>query len=253
MRKTIKVITYFIAVLICHSSFAQLQEVLMLTVSSGIYRDETVVRFLDDATDSFDSPYDAYKFDNPGMTPTLFTASDESYAINALHSEFEEKTLLLYFRSKFSGSYTLSAEEIGAFDSTWSITLVDKKLHTESNLRTAPNYVFLSQQGEADNRFLLQFKIKKTGIVTSSIDDRTVTDVMIYSYEESILIQMESESGTVFITDILGHEILNAAIYSARGSAWSFSPGKQGTYIVNLVRNNKRYYKKVYVSSSVIL
>lgn len=246
-------ITCFIAVFICHSSFAQLQEVLMLTVKSGTQSDQTAVRFLDEATDNFDSEYDAYKFQNPGTTPNIFTASDESYAINALHTDFEEKTLSLYFRSGFSGTYTLSAEEIGAFDSTWTIMLVDRKLNTTFDLRAAPDYTFESQKGEADNRFQLQFTVSPTSIVTSSVDERALTDAMIFAYGDNIMIQMESESGTVFITDMLGNEILNAAIYSATGSAWSFAPGKQGIYIVNLLRNNKRYYKKVLVSSAIIL
>ena len=246
-------ITCFIAVFICHSSFAQLQEVLMLTVKSGTHSDQTAVRFLDEATDQFDSEYDAYKWENPGMTPNLFTASDESYAINALNTDFEEKNITLYFRSAFTGSYTLSAEEIGAFDSTWSITLVDTKTNTQRDLRTASDYTFESQKGEADNRFQLQFKITENAIVTSNEDTRALTDGMIYSYGENILIQMENESGTVVISDMLGHELFNAVISSTSGSAWNFTPGKEGLYIVNLIRNNKRYFKKVYVHSNAVL
>ena len=225
----------------------------MLTVSSGTHSDQTAVRFLDEATDEFDSQYDAYKWTNPGRTPNLFTVSDENYAINAMHTSFEEKNVTLHFKSSFSGSYTLSAEEIGDFDSTWSITLVDKQTNTELDLRTESDYVFESLEGEAEDRFELQFKITEVAVVTSNEDTRALTDGIIYSYGENILIQMENESGTVYVADMLGHELLNAEIFSASGSAWSFNPGKEGMYIVNLIRNNKHYSKKVYVRSTMVL
>ncbi|MDB5255937.1 MAG: hypothetical protein JWM14_632 [Chitinophagaceae bacterium] len=253
MKKTIKVITYCIAVFICNSCFAQLQDVLMLTVSSGSHSDQTAVRFLSEATDTFDSQYDAYKWTNPGMTPNLFTVSDEKYAINALYNEFEEKNVVLYFTSAFSGTYTLAAEEIGAFDSTWSITLVDEKLNLERDLRAYATYVFQSQKGEEDSRFLLKFKIKKTDSDITAVNAEQRTNDMIYAYGENILIRMEGENDRVFITDMLGYEILNTDLSLTKGTVWSFCPGKAGFYIVSLQRNNKRYYKKVYTNPYSIL
>jgi hypothetical protein len=252
MKKNIKVIICCIAVFICNSSFGQLQEVLMLTVSSGSYSDQTAIRFLPDATDYFDSKYDAYKFDNRSMTPNLFTVSDQRYAINALHDEFEEKQLSLYFRSAFSGSYTLSTEEIGAFDSTWSITLVDQKMELELDLRIDTAYVFQAQKGESDDRFLLKFKIQQPAVITA-VNDSEGNDAIIYAYGENILIPMEGSIDKVFITDMLGYELLNTDIKMDKGSVWSFFPGKEGFYIVSLQRNNKRYNKKVYTSSRIIL
>lgn len=253
MKNTLKVIICCISVFIYNSSFAQLHEALMLTVSSGAHSDQTAVRFLEEATDQFDPLYDAYKWDNPGMTPNLFTASDERYAINALCTGFDEKSLTLYFRGAFPGMYTLSAEEIGDFDSSWDIILTDKKLHTECNLRTKAIYTFDSQTGDSENRFELQFKVNQGSVITSSFGDQHAEETVIYAYGQEIMIQMESQSGTVFITDLLGREVLNATIYSAKGSAWTFSPGKEGMYLVNLMRDNKRYYKKVYVRSTLVL
>ncbi|MDF2457078.1 MAG: large protein [Cytophagaceae bacterium] len=251
MKNTIKVLACFIAVFIAHSSFAQIQEVLMLTVSSGGNSDQTAVRFLDEATDTFDSQYDAYKWDNPGNTPNLFTVSDESYAINAMAKEFEEKTIALYFKAAFSGSYTLNSDEIGAFDSTWSITLIDNKMNTETDLRSHQDYVFQAQQDDASNRFSLQFNVEPQ-VVTSAQEKNAVEDV-IYAYGANIMIDMALESSSVFITDMLGNEVFNAPVSTNNESVWSFCPGKNGIYIVSLLSNNKRYYKKVYVDSNVVL
>ncbi len=143
----------------------------------------------------------------------------------------------------------MAAEEIGPFDSRWSITLIDKQLNIEHDLRADATYVFQSQKGEPDNRFLLKFKIRETdsGVITA-IDNRQSIDAMIYTNGENILIQMEGKDNQVFITDMLGHEVLSAVIPLNKG-VWSFCPGRAGYYIVSLLRNDKRYYQKVYISS----
>jgi len=248
MKMIKKIVLCCITSFLYTSSFAQMQDALMLTVSIGDNSDQTAIRFLEDATDTFDSEWDAYKFQNPSTTPNLYTVSDKKYSINSLNNQFEEKNLALYFKSAISGNYNLNADEIGAFDSTWSITLTDKSLNTQLDLRKQTDYTFYSQPSDPADRFLLAFKIEQTAVVTATDQTTTVeTEAMIYSDQENIMINLDGISGVVFITDLTGREILNKEIIADAGSPWSFHPGKQGLYIVNLLRANKRYSRKIYL------
>jgi hypothetical protein len=61
------------------------QSILMLTLQSGDYSDETAIRFMDGATEGFDGDYDAYKLLNQGNSPSLYTFTQSiNYSINSL-------------------------------------------------------------------------------------------------------------------------------------------------------------------------
>ncbi len=236
-------------------TFSQgLSEAIRLTVSSEGQSDQTAVRFLDQATDNFDSQLDAYKLSNMGSSPNFYTVSDENYSINALCTQFAEKSVELYLRPAFSGIYTISSEELGAFDSTWTILLVDKTLGVTYDLRTMVDYTFVADKNDAYARFTLVFKTNKYSTVTSTSSDYNLpAKERIYTSDDQILISFEEGDKEVVlaITDVSGHLLTSATqenLSGKSGSIWSFSPGKQGIYVVDLFVDRKHFSKSVFVA-----
>lgn len=59
--------------------------IIRLTASSGNYSDETIIRLKEEATFGFDEDWDAFKLNNGGNTPNLYTLLDgKKYVINSI-------------------------------------------------------------------------------------------------------------------------------------------------------------------------
>jgi len=229
--------------------FSQLQNAIMLTVSctseSGISTDQTAIRFLEEATDSFDSEWDAYKFMNPGSTPNIYSQSDEQYAINALTNTFYTKDVFVHFKSKVSGIYSLSADEIGEFDADWSITLIDRFTQEEINLRREAVYTFTSKATDKSERFLMKFEKSPTNsFVTSSAESPKVREEYIYTYQDNLYIHLPSlpSSASISVYDVSGAQVIHS---EACHSEYSFKLEKTGIYNVSVLTNDNAYSTKV--------
>jgi hypothetical protein len=237
--------------------FAQLKDALMLKLSSGSYSDETAVRFLEEATDSFDPDWDAYKLSNGGNTPNFFTVvNGESYVINALKGPLTEKTVSLNLEVAFSGTYTITADEIGLFDSLCSITLIDKVLNVSHDLRTDSAYSFEFVKGDPGDRFLIEFK-NDSGVVNapqdlvSSVKLKNSSNINVYNKENKIYIEFDETTSDVSISiyDLSGRELYKEENVnnSSSISSWEFSPEVKGICMVKVLAGNKSYMGKVYI------
>ncbi|MBL7884659.1 MAG: PKD domain-containing protein, partial [Bacteroidia bacterium] len=106
-----------------------INDALKVKISNTTYSDETVVRFLDGATDNFDFDYDAWKLfsSNPNI-PAIFTKTDSvsDLSINAFPNLTGKKEVELFLKIVTAGIYTIQAYEIGLFTEGTSIMLEDK-------------------------------------------------------------------------------------------------------------------------------
>ena len=230
------------------SSSAQLSNALSITASGNLCSsDQTIIRFMTQATDSFDSDFDAYKSINPDNTPNIYTESDEKYAINALHDEFVEKIVALNFQVYFTGTYTFTAQQLGAFNDSWSIILVDQFLMKEINLRSDSTYTFTSQHTDASNRFLIKFNILAKASIVTALQLPQEQDKRIYASMDHIIVNVDNSTShsMVYIRDLSGDKIIQTEI----SGTWSFQPEGNGIYIVDVVSDNQHYSKKVFVTN----
>lgn len=242
----------FLALILFHAPcFSQLRNALMLTASctseSGISSDQTAMRFLDEATDSFDSEWDAYKFMNPSTTPNLYSVADEQYAINAMSNGFINKSVVLNFKSKVDGTYSISANEIGEFDSNWSITLVDRFTSQELDLRKNKNYSFTSAASDKAERFMIKFRKDPIDFLVTAMDaNNQKKEEYVFATAGNVYIHLPSLpiSAVISICDISGEEI----IYSEDcAPQYEFSIPETGIYTVHIVSNNTPYNTQVYI------
>ena len=137
-------------------------DMLRLRISGNNYSDETVVRFMSNATDTFDSQFDARKFysfsPDPPQIATVFNGED--YAINCVPfpaSSVKTIPLRAYVGQGFSGTYTISRDSLWNLPSSMCVILEDRYTGTLVNLNTTISYsVYFSDTTYAP-RFFLHF------------------------------------------------------------------------------------------------
>ena len=129
-----KFVPFLLAVMIISPSIilAQYSNAMRIKIEGYGYSDETVVRFLSGATPNFDGAYDAWKLFSPNpMVPSIYSKiqSGDELSINSLPVPVysSDVTIEVYTSVAYSGLYTVTVEEIYAFDDDFvlSITNVD--------------------------------------------------------------------------------------------------------------------------------
>jgi hypothetical protein len=252
------IITNFVFSTVCS---AQLADALMLTVSSGSYSDQTAIRFLDDATDYFDSQFDAYKLRNRGNTPNFCSfVNNQTYAINALNGGglLQNVTVPLHLEVAFSGNYKINGEQIGLFSEFCIITLIDKATGITHDFNTNPDYTFHFNVGDPIDRFEVLFNVAlgnqsftSSGSSTTAnvfASKNNVNDTKIFSKDGEISIDLGSikSSAVVNISDMMGRAIVSTTIASSSANL-VFTPRRSELYIVSLLINGILRTEKVYV------
>jgi hypothetical protein len=158
-------------------------DIVSLTVSSGPYNDQTIVRLENQSTYNFDSNWDAYKLSNSGKTPNLFTSLNGiNYSINSIPGDSNEFSIPLDLKVAFTGNYLITVKSIkNSYDSTLTITLEDRFLNQIQVLQENTSYSFAVVLGDAPNRFVLHYKRKVSTLVTTIPTTEVST-----SYNDSI-------------------------------------------------------------------
>jgi PKD repeat protein len=157
---------------------------LKIKISNGTYSDETVVRFLPNATNNFDPNYDAWKqFSSNSAVPAVFTNIDPQshLSINALPTFSSETKVDLCFYVGTSGTYTIQSIELGAFLSGVSIMLEDKMTGMIYKFRGGNSFainLFANTIASA-SRFTLHFSpptnVAFTNVTCNSLTDGALT------------------------------------------------------------------------------
>jgi hypothetical protein len=214
---------------------------LKVTLSSGQYSDEALIRFNSNATDLYDNAFDAYKMINPDSTPSVYSGDlNTSYSINTLPKA--DKRIPLNVNPGFSGVYTL-AIEASDFDAANSVVLEDKLLNVKRKLNGNDQYTFTSNQGDKADRFSL--------IVSFSGNNNIDGKVLIGSYDKTINLTFNNAGNTasIMLYDLMGkqvNKIDNADITSGLFS-YTDSNLSEGLYIVKVVVGSELYSGKVFI------
>ncbi|MCF6240699.1 MAG: T9SS type A sorting domain-containing protein [Bacteroidales bacterium] len=219
---------------------------LKLAVEGNSYSDETIIRFLPDATDDYDSQLDAFKLlAEDDAVPQIYSVlqSDESMmAINTLLPPGDKGiTVPLNFKATVPGTYKISVKDLN-FDASVSVVLKDLKNNTTQDLRTNPDYTFDFVSGDPENRFEIQFGAGITGIehqltesleldifATGNIVNIKTFDDKDYRYE------VYDIKGKIIKQDKLYNKGLNTVVINVR----------QGVYIIKVISNNQSVSKKI--------
>jgi len=134
------------------------QNVLRLKTQYGTFTDELVIRTLPDASEDFDSKYDAYKrFSWNTQMPQLYAFTESKANETAIHTipEFSETVSVpLGFYAGLAVEYSISLSN-NTFPQDVNVYIEDKLLNTNKLLTIGKDYSFESGTGIYAERFVL--------------------------------------------------------------------------------------------------
>lgn len=129
-----------------NSLASQIENALKLQLKKGnAVKDETVIRFVPGCTDGYNNGFDAQKLFSSSQVPSIYTKDTAAVplAINSLGTFEQDRSIAVYLRIPVAGSYTISAEQLGPFESGTGIYLQDLSSNTVINL-TSGEFTFVS-------------------------------------------------------------------------------------------------------------
>jgi len=167
-------------------------------------KDETVIRFLDKASEVFDGDYDAYKmFGSNANIPNLYSLTNggDELAISTFQKfetfgKFEVQLGL----SAQAGTYTISASNITLLNPT-SVYIEDKILNNFTDLRLN-TYTFSHIGGDVRDRFRIVFNSH-----LQSLELLESSQINIWSFEKTIFISNFAQNSNLEVCDVLGRKV----------------------------------------------
>ena len=158
---TRKIFSLISVMLISLAAFAQ-TDALKLRIDGNNYYDETIVRFVSDATAGYDGSYDAWKLFSPNtQVPSLYTRIDSvsPLSINALPGLVRKMTVGVHADVNVAGSYMVTPTEVGAFQPDVCIMLEDMATGNYYDMRSgaAPSFVLAAGNNNGQPRFRIHF------------------------------------------------------------------------------------------------
>jgi len=222
-------------------------DVLEIDVTSNVntYSDRIFVVINDNATNNFDSEYDAYKLKGIADAPQLYTVdTDENeLSVNTIPPVESSSTIPLNLEVGIEATYKLSLAEINGFDGT-PVYLEDLQTNTIVNMKSLSVFKFAATPDDNPNRFLLHFGYHETPPIVSG---NSSEDFMVYSYNKTIVINaVEQFSGEVKVYDILGREILSDRVNEIFYQEYQVNK-QSGYYVVKVHNEGNIFTEKVFI------
>ncbi|MES2680612.1 MAG: T9SS type A sorting domain-containing protein [Bacteroidota bacterium] len=127
--------------------------------------DETVLYFEQNATDTFDITYDAYKMrgQDPYAPSIALEKNQEVFQINAIAPVSGNYTSDLKTLTGYNGSYTIGVNNINSFPAGACITLYDKYTSATTDLRLS-DYVFDLRDTTTASRFSISITLNSLSV-----------------------------------------------------------------------------------------
>lgn len=234
----------------------EMANMLKLTLQSSVNSatDETIVRFLDGATDDFDGDMDAYKLLNDPSVPSFYSSyRNNIYAVNSIPLPQKNTVIPLSLKVPASGNYSISSEQLAAFDPDISIVLVDTIEHTRTDLKTDQVYYFDYDKASQDGsmRFFLNFD--NTALTVTGTTGPAANEGVSAKYYNSTLYvyfpAIASKSNHISIVDMGGHEVFVAdnVAFSSGVYEKQLKGLVSGLYIVNVSSGEQVSSSKIFI------
>ncbi|HML85803.1 MAG TPA: T9SS type A sorting domain-containing protein, partial [Bacteroidales bacterium] len=211
---------------------------LAVKVTGDQYEDQTFVRFHDQATEGFDSRWDARKLEGLNEAPQLYTTAGEyKLSINEQPKQ-TKRDIPMNFSCGVDGQYTLTFSGVESFESPSRITLEDKLLGSTIDVTNSLSYNFSYNTTDDEGRFILHFS------TATGISDKEVQNIQIWAANHQLFIDNQAGVvGDVTLYDITGKKILAKQV--TEGKSIINVNGLNGTYIVRIATVKGVVTKKV--------
>lgn len=228
-----------------------------LKISNAVYADETVIRFLPDATKGFDPSYDAWKLFSPNRAvPVIYTtiAPASALCINALPGLLKDEEVEIFTTAGSIGTYTIFATEPGAFPSEVGIFIEDLQTGKIQNLRANPTYTFyVSDTGTFNSKtskFKIHFSVNGIDYISTQTESFSITETCKLLLNNNILTAdfngVVQQYVMISIYTLEGREITTVKLLNVSQCAIPVNDQSSSAYIVRLQTNKTMVYRKVY-------
>lgn len=133
---------------------SEIPNLLYVKMKTGNKADYIAIRLHEEATDEFDSRWDAYQFGASGLYLSSLSKNNEKLVINTISSLGCDYTVPLQVDGALAGSYTFDFTGLETFNGDITLYLNDKVLDKKILLSESPQYAFtVSDVASLKNRF----------------------------------------------------------------------------------------------------
>jgi hypothetical protein len=220
-----------------------------LQVSDGLFSDETLLYFYDNASEKYDR-YDSPKMSNGSSTqPEIFTIADnERLVINGMGPVTGDRIVPLGVLAPKHKLLNIFVKELVNCINGYHVTLTDHLTGDHMLLNESSQYQFyVHSETDMINRFSLSFKAPGS---ISSLEEHSIANFRIFS-ANSGQISIEAPGGYRFsVINLMGqiiHEDITSVSQSA-GNIHVVNAIPAGLYIVKVRRENQKpFTSRVYV------
>jgi len=200
---------------------------------------QTLVAYVEGATQGFDSSIDAEALSNNGTALySLVDNNTNSFMIQGRALPFNDLDVVpMGFRAANAGTYTISLANFdGVFEEGQDIFLVDALNQVTHNLKEA-NYTFVSESGEFNSRFSVVYRQDALSVANPDLNNNWVV------YPKNGQFQIET----------LGFEMKQVIVYDMLGRTVYQSKADGNNHLVDAINANQVLIVKVVTTDNVIL
>lgn len=219
--------------------------------SENSVKDETVVRFDNEAKTGLDYEFDAVKMYVSQKQPYLYSVtSGVKFAINAQPFPEQETDIPLVVNVTAAGNHFLKATQIQGLDNYY-LTLIDNVTGYKTDLRNLPRLIFNAPAGTYSDRFVLKVSTFPTGIENPSTQDKSFNIYHAYGLLniEPLADAWNGKTGTVRVLDLAGKpvSISDNVEFNISTLIQLQPPSAKGLYFVEIRSGSLKYTGKVII------
>jgi hypothetical protein len=200
---------------------------------------ESQLLFNPESTTAYEMEYDGDFL--AGYAPLFYSLIDENpMAVNSLPECNESLKIPFTFIKNEGLNFSIEMyEEEGMLLDVW---LLDRKTGDRQNLSQNPTYVFTSFEGDALERFEIQF-----GVVGIEEQNNSASNVQIWAANKTIyILNPDQQKGTLRVINMYG-QVLAESQLNGNESQELHVNVTTGNYIVSIVGRQQTISKKVFV------
>jgi len=216
---------------------------LNISNTGGAY-DETLVGYIQGATNGIDSLFDGNTMPAGNVVSLYSVLGTNNLAIQGRALPFNDSDIVpIGYSTTLTGDFTIALENFDGLFNNQNIYLLDKTTNTYYDLK-AQNVTFNSASGTFNDRFELHYT---STLLSNHQTDFTSNDVQIIKKDKHIAVKATNASiGTVQVFDILGKTIYTVnKINSTDFISTDFNIAPQILLVKVTLDNNETITKKV--------
>lgn len=219
-------------------------------VENDDYSNETLIGFIEDATDGRDHPYDARKIVGQPSLSAYTILNDDSYAIQGFPPLTNlERVIDVGTMYGEAGPCRFRLNNIENFDPEVAVYLEDTETGIWTNLLENPVYSFTAQEGIFPDRFNLHFL--PPSITTNMVEQEKVS-VHMFSDGNNLVIDftgVDVNKARVEVFDMLGKYAIAPADHYANNNRIEVPHTglAAGNYIVRVIHEDEMFSRKIFL------